>query len=90
MKDVLVRLLKGWLPNSRELVTRLSRDAALGIAARHLDIEEQLPKMGATPIRERGRVVWRVVTNVGARGGHSQVYVDDETGEVVRTHTVEY
>jgi hypothetical protein len=73
----------------QEIATRLTREEAIEIARRHLDPDGELFMPGAEAEKTDGRIVWRVVTHVGFRGGHSQVYVDDETGKVIHTHHVE-
>lgn len=85
--NAVVRWLKRWM--SDELETRLTSDQAVDIACRHLAIDSHQFRVGAVAIREGRHVLWRVVTNVGTRGGHSQVLIDDASGEVVRTHHVD-
>jgi hypothetical protein len=67
------------------LQTRLTRAEALEIARRSIMGEEgELFQPGAGASLENGRVVWCVITHVGYRGGNSRVYIDDETGNVIR------
>jgi hypothetical protein len=85
------RWLWGWIRklakvDNEPIVTRHTKEEALEIARRHLMGEHgELPLPGAEPEIEDGRVVWGVITNVGYRGGHSRVFIDDETGDVIRT-----
>ena len=80
----LLRRLSGVEP----LATRLTAEQAIEIARRCLVGEGTLSDAGASPIVERGRIVWRVVTDRYLRGAHQQAYIDDVTGEVIRTHEV--
>jgi hypothetical protein len=71
------------------LQTRLTKHDVLEIARRHLMGDgEELFRPGAAPKLENGRVVWSVITHVGYRGGHSRVFIDDETRSVIRTEHV--
>ncbi|HET6280670.1 MAG TPA: hypothetical protein VFH73_06890 [Polyangia bacterium] len=82
-----LRGLVRWL-NPPQPPPRLTTAEAIEIARRHLSPDDNLPGAGAGTVEENGRLVWRVVTHAGLRGGHSQVYVDDQTGAVIRTQHV--
>lgn len=70
--------------------TRLTREQAMAIARRHLMGNDELFRPGARATVENGRIIWRVITHVGHRGGHSQIQIDDETGAVIETHHVDH
>lgn len=88
MIDHVLRRLIEWLRPTR-LTPRLTESEAIEIARRHLMPDGQLPSPGAAPKQEGERIVWRVVTHSGYRGGHSEVYVDDENGQVTHTRHVD-
>jgi hypothetical protein len=87
----MVRILS-WLKRWRQIAspqTRMTSEQAIAVACTHLSIDANQFRLGAAPILDRGRVLWRVVTHVGLRGGHSQVLIDDASGEVIKTYHVE-
>jgi hypothetical protein len=89
----MLKKLWKWLrrmASGEPLATRLSRDEAIEIARLHLVGVGLLVDPSATPIAERGKVVWRVVTHAYVRGAHQQVYIDDQTGTVLRTFDVSH
>lgn len=88
MTSKLFRKFKDWCV-SAPISPRLTKAEAIEIARRHLCPDGDLFLPGAGPVLEEGRIIWRVVTHVGYRGGHDQVYVDDYTGNVLRTHHVD-
>jgi hypothetical protein len=73
------------------LVTRYTKTEILEFARAYLEPRgEWIPEVGCGPRRRKGRVYWRVITNVPNLGGHTQLEIDDETMAILRHHIVPY
>lgn len=70
---------------TREEAIELARAAATEGIGPGWDEPMGAEAIGAGAMREGNtrRIVWTVMTNASARGGHVRVKIDDATGEVV-------